>query len=266
MFLGQTGSGRSAAGRISWASDAVSGALVPLGIVGAWAVASAQKGVFGLFLATPGEVATEFVRLLWSGELVSHVLASLSRVAVGLVTAILVGVPLGIGMGAWRSVDVAIAPLLNFLRPIPIAAWVPLVVLVFGIGELPARVLVFMGAIHPMVVNTILGVRGVRLLHVRAARMLGANNWQVVRRVLIPSALPSVLAGIRLGLGIAWWVVIVAELLAVRSGLGYMMVQAMALLRSDTMMVGIFVIGVVGLGLNRFAILTEELLMPWRKV
>jgi len=266
MFLARTGSGRSGAGRIGGARDAVLGALVPLGVVGAWAFASTQGGVLGVFLATPGEVVAEFVRLLWSGELFSHVLASLSRVAVGLVTAILVGVPLGIGMGAWRSVDVAIAPLLDFLRPIPIAAWVPLTVLVFGIGELPARVLIFMGAIHPIVVNTILGVKGVKLLHVRAARMLGADNWQVIRRVVIPSALPSVLAGIRLGLGIAWWVVIVAELLAVRSGLGYMMVQAMALLRSDTMIVGIFVIGAVGLGLNRFAILTENLLMPWRKV
>lgn len=249
----------------SQARDWVMRILLPAVLMSVWWIASEQGGVIGRFLATPLETANTLVRLIASGELPTHIAASLLRVVIGLSSAVAVGVPLGIMIGSYRWAELVLSPLLEFLRPIPIAAWVPLSVMVFGIGELPARVLIFLGAIHPVILNTVLGVRAVEILHLRAARMLGASSRDIVLRVLIPAALPSVITGIRLGLGIAWWVVIVAELLAVRSGLGYVMVQAMALLRSDIMIAGIFTVGVIGLVLNRLALWFEATVTPWRR-
>ncbi len=246
------------------ASEVLLRLAMPLIVVVAWGLASRHGTVISRFLASPWQAASTLAELVASGELVAHAAASLSRVALGLAAATAFAVPVGIAIAWWRPAELALSPLLEFLRPIPIAAWVPLSVLIFGIGEVPARVLIFLGAIHPIILNTALGVRSVDTLYVRAARMLGARQRDVVRRVLIPSALPSVLTGIRLGLGIAWWVVIVAELLAVRSGLGYMMVMAMALLRSDIMIAGIITIGVIGLLLNRLALWLEAVATPWR--
>lgn len=226
----------------------------PALVIAVWTAASNSGTVLSRFLASPWEVVQALWRLTVSGELLDHTLASIARVLVGLGTAVAMGVPTGLLMGWWPVAERALAPILEFLRPIPIAAWVPLSVLVFGIGELPARVLIFLGAVHPIIVNTVLGVRSVERLQVRAAQMLGARQSDIVRRVLVPSALPSVITGIRLALGIAWWVVIVAELLAVRSGLGYLMVSAQALLRSDIIIAGIIVIGLVGFILNRLAL------------
>lgn len=239
--------------------------VAPAAVLAVWTAATRSGGVLTRFLAPPWEVVATLWTLLSSGELAAHTFASLGRVLVGLGAAALVGVPLGLVIAWWPLANRMLSPLLEFLRPIPIAAWVPLSILVFGIGELPARVLIFLGAIHPIIVNTSLGVRSVDRLHVRAARMLGAGERDVVLRVLIPSAVPSVVTGIRLGLGIAWWVVIVAELLAVRSGLGYMMVQAQALIRSDIIIAGIFVIGAVGFALNRLALAVESAITPWRR-
>lgn len=239
---------------------------LPLILLAAWILASRQGTVISRFLASPWETLATLTELVASGELITHAGASLLRVVSGLLLAIAFAVPVGIGIASWQPAELALSPVLEFLRPIPIAAWVPLSVLIFGIGELPARVLIFLGAIHPVILNTVLGVRAVDVLHVRAARMLGATERDVIWRVVIPTALPSVLTGIRLGLGIAWWVVIVAELLAVRSGLGYMMVMAMALLRSDIMITGILTIGVIGLVLNRLALWLEALATPWRRM
>ncbi len=245
--------------------DLAASLVAPAVVLAVWTAATRSGGVLTRFLAPPWEVVATLWALLSSGELAAHTLASLGRVLVGLGAAALVGVPLGLVIAWWPLANRMLSPLLEFLRPIPIAAWVPLSILVFGIGELPARVLIFLGAIHPIIVNTSLGVRSVDRLHVRAARMLGAGQRDVVLRVLIPSAVPSVVTGIRLGLGIAWWVVIVAELLAVRSGLGYMMVQAQALIRSDIIIAGIFVIGAVGFALNRLALAVESAITPWRR-
>ena len=250
-----------ARGMRHWLVPAVGPALVLL----AWSAVSRSESVISRFLASPWEVAQALWSLAVTGELLDHTVASIFRVLVGLGVAVAVGVPTGLLMGWWPTAERALAPLLEFLRPIPIAAWVPLSVLVFGIGELPARVLIFLGAVHPIIVNTVLGVRSVERLHIRAAQMLGARQRDIVWRVLIPSALPSVITGIRLGLGIAWWVVIVAELLAVRSGLGYVMVSAQALLRSDIIIAGILVIGLVGYALNRLALWIESRVTPWRR-
>lgn len=239
--------------------------VVPLVLVAVWSLATREGTLISRFLASPWQSATTFAGLVASGELIAHAAASLSRVAVGLVVAIAIAVPVGIIIAWWRPAELALSPLLEFLRPIPIAAWVPLSVMIFGIGELPARVLIFLGAIHPIILNTVLGVRSVDVLHIRAAMMLGARQRDVIWRVVIPAALPSVLTGMRIGLGIAWWVVIVAELLAVRSGLGYMMVMAMALLRSDIMIAGIVAIGLIGLLLNRLAWWLEAAATPWRR-
>lgn len=216
------------------------------------------------FLPPPIEVVKEFARLLANGELIEHTATSIIRVFIGLALAIAVGVPVGLVLGVSKTGEQILGPTFEFLRPIPIAAWVPLSIMLFGIGEAPARALIFLGALYPIILNTRDGVRSVEAIHIRAAQMLGANRLQTIMRVIIPSALPNIITGIRLALGIGWWVVILAELLAVRSGIGYMMVEAQQGWNTETIIVGMVVIGAIGVVLNRMAAAVERQLLRWR--
>lgn len=216
-----------------------------------------------IFLPTPMEVINSAWELTRSGVIFTDALSSLRRVLSGVALAAVVGIPLGILMGAsrtWRSI---LSPGLELLRPIPIAAWVPLTIIVFGIGEAPSLALIFLGALYPILLNTVAGVIQTQPIHRRAAQMLGARRAIIVRRVLIPSAMPSILTGIRLSLGIGWWVVILAELLAVRSGLGYRMVLAQQQIQTETIVVVMIVIGAIGWALNEVTVRIERRVLRW---
>ncbi len=242
-------------------------ALLPAAIILAIWVIALHSGnrIVGRFLASPEKTAATFWGLLKTGALLQHAGASVVRVFVGVGLATLVAVPLGILMGWSRTLDRVLSPTVEFLRPIPVAAWVPLSILLFGIGEKPARALIFLGAFFPIILNTVHGVKYVEKIHLRGAQMLGAKTWQVLARVVFPSALPSIITGIRLALGVGWWVVILAELLAVRSGIGYLMVEGQQLLKSDVIITGMFTIGLIGVALNSLAAWAERALLPWRE-
>jgi ABC-type nitrate/sulfonate/bicarbonate transport system permease component len=216
------------------------------------------------FLPWPGETLLEFVRLIGTGELLVHAASSLRRVLTGVTLAAVVGIPLGIVMGAFRIGEQIFNPTFEFLRPIPIAAWVPLSMMLFGIGEAPALALIFLGALYPIVLSARDGVRYVDPIHLRAAGMLGANSFQTLVRVILPSAVPHIVTGIRQALGIGWWVVILAELLAVRSGIGYMMVIAQQTWQPATIISGMIAVGIIGLLINRLAGAAESHLLRWR--
>ena len=241
-------------------------ALIPLALLLAfwyWSLAWGPPYI-RQFLPRPGDTALRFFELLWSGALLTNVASSIARVLLGVGFAILVGVPLGVLMGSSKTMERIFDPTFEFLRPIPIAAWVPLSIMLFGIGELPALTLIFLGALYPIVLNARDGVRYVDPIHVQAAHMLGAKPWEVVLRVVLPSALPSIITGIRQALGIGWWVVILAELLAVRSGVGYMMVVAQQMWEPDVIICGMIAIGLVGLLMNRLTGRLERLALHWR--
>jgi len=189
---------------------------------------------------------------LWRrGLLLPYLRDSLVRVAVGYAAAVALGVPLGLCVGWSRNLATAINPLVELLRPISPIAWIPVAIVFFGIGNLAPIFLVFLGAFFPIVVTTHDGVRAVPPMYLRAARNFGLSPPQMLRRVLLPAALPQILSGLRIALGIAWLVVVAAEMIAVDSGLGYLIIDARnAGKRYDLVVAGMLLIGATGLVLD----------------
>jgi NitT/TauT family transport system permease protein len=212
--------------------------------------------------------ASTVFRTLWEitldGTLVANALASLGRVASGFVCAALVGIPVGLIMGYYRTIDWSLAGIVNGLRPIPVAAWVPLSIILMGIGEKPAVFLVFLGTVWPILLSTIQGVHSVPKHLLWAALTMGATAPQIFARVVLPAALPSILTGLRVGVGTAFTCVIVAELIAVRSGLGYLITEARMLVRSDLVIAGMMAIGAVGFLLDWVVSRTLGLALRWQ--
>ena len=198
---------------------------------------------------------------LWRrGLLLPYLRDSLVRVAVGYAAAVALGVPLGLWVGWSRNLATAINPLVELLRPISPIAWIPVAIVFFGIGNLAPIFLVFLGAFFPIVVTTQNGVGAVPPMYLRAARNFGLSPAQLLRRVLLPAALPQILSGLRIALGIAWLVVVAAEMIAVDSGLGYLIIDARnAGKRYDLVVAGMLLIGATGLVLDLAARRLERL-------
>ncbi len=189
---------------------------------------------------------------LWRrGLLLPYLRDSLVRVAIGYGTAVALGVPLGLWLGWSRNLATAVNPVIQVLRPISPIAWIPVAIVFFGIGNLAPIFLVFLGAFFPIVVTTQNGVGAVPPMYLRAARNFGLSPVQILGRVLLPAALPQILSGLRIALGIAWLVVVAAEMIAVDSGLGYLIIDARnAGKRYDLVVAGMLLIGVTGLLLD----------------
>ena len=202
----------------------------------------------------------------YSGTWWANMVFSLQRVAQGYALAILVGVPLGVLIGWSRLAARMVDPSIQWLRPIPITAWLPFSIALFGIRDFGAIFLITLGAFYPIVVNATQGARDVDKNLVRAARMMGADNVQLLRRVLLPAALPSVFTGLRIGLGIAWTAVIVAEMVAVKSGLGYVLWDAYYVGRMDVVIADMVSIGLLGYLSDRLLVLVESRVLTWRRL
>jgi NitT/TauT family transport system permease protein len=202
-------------------------------------------------LPRPGEVVGAIVELAERGFLVKHVVASLFRVTWGYVAAVVVGIPLGVVLGWNRRSGLAAAPILEILRPISPLAWIPIAILWFGVGDLSAIFIIFLASLFPLTLTAMNAVRGVELVHVNAGRNFGLAPAELLRRVIYPAILPQIVVGLRLSLGIAWLVVVAAEMMAVSSGLGFLIVDARnAGNRYDLVVAGMVLIGLIGLGLD----------------
>ena len=199
----------------------------------------------------PFAVLQALGELLESGRLGRYMVASLFRVTWGFSLAVVVGIPLGLTLGWFRRGGATVGPIIQFLRPISPLAWIPLAILWFGVGDSSAVFLIFIATVLPLVLTAMQAARGVNHVHVTAARNFGLSNFAIVRRVLLPSALPELLGGIRIALGIAWLVVVAAEMIAVNSGLGFLIVDARnAGDRYDLVVAGMVTIGCIGLALD----------------
>jgi NitT/TauT family transport system permease protein len=202
----------------------------------------------------------------YSGTWLANVLFSSERVAEGYLLAIAAGVPLGILIGwsplAARLVD----PTIQAMRPVPITAWLPFCIAIFGIRAFGAIFLIALGAFYPIVINASQGARDVGRNLVRAAAMMGASPTQLLFRVVLPAALPSVFTGLRIGLGIAWTAVIVAEMVAVKSGLGYVLWDAYYIGRMDVVIADMVSIGLVGFLSDRLILMIEHRLLRWHRL
>lgn len=214
-------------------------------------------------LPAPTAVVVAGVDLLRSGEIVLHVLQSLKRVLAAFAVAAVVGVSLGVAMGWWRMVGQLVDPVLEFLRPIPPMAWIPLGILWFGIGDTQNIFIIFLGAVFPIVLNTIAGVRGVDRTLVWGALTLGGTRRQILWEIIIPGALPLILTGLRIGLGVGWMALVAAELVAASSGLGFLIEDSRSLLFTERVLLGMILIGLLGLLLDQVMRATQRASTPW---
>jgi len=198
------------------------------------------------------KIVSAFVRLIVTGILPVHAFWTLVRLVVGFGLGAALGVAVGMAMGRSRWAEDLLLPIVSVGNPIPGLAYAPLFVIWFGLGDLPAILLVGFAASFPVAVNTWTGVKAVKEIWIRAARSMGAGERQLFRKVVLPGALPYLLTGLRLGLARAWRVLIAVEMLtSVRLGLGWLIFGAREFLNTDVMLAGIAVIGLVGLGLEK---------------
>ncbi len=199
----------------------------------------------------PWEVARGIVELIRKGLLLKYIVASLFRVTWGFSLAILVGVPLGLFLGWFRPAYQAFNPLIQALRPISPIAWIPLAILWFGVSDAAPIFLIFLASVFPITVSATSAVQNVQPVYVRAARNFGLGRVELFRRVILPATLPQILTGVRIALGVAWLVVVAAEMIAVNSGLGYLIIDARnAGKRYDLVVAGMTIIGLIGLVLD----------------
>jgi ABC-type nitrate/sulfonate/bicarbonate transport system permease component len=222
-------------------------------------------------LPSPTAVVTAFWELAVTGmppghTLPYHLLMSLYRVALGFFAAVAVGVPLGILMGWSRRLQYLVSPFVEMVRPVPPLAWIPISILWFGIGVKSAAFIIFLGAFFPILLNTMAGVQSIPKLLLEAARTLGADQRNLLTKVLLPGALPSIFVGLRIGLGIGWMTLVAAEFTGVKSGygLGYMIMTARDIQRSDEIIAGMVVIGLTGLVIDALIRKAESKLLPWK--
>jgi ABC-type nitrate/sulfonate/bicarbonate transport system permease component len=217
-----------------------------------------------VLLPPPTAVAVAAWQLGRSGELFHHLYDSLHREFVAFIWA-LTAIPVGIAMGWWTRVNDQLDPLVEILRPIPPLAWIPLSILWFGVGDTQNQFIIFLGIFFPILLNTITGVKGVEPNLVRAARCLGADEAAILRRVVLRAALPQIVTGVRIGLGVGWMALVAAELVGANSGLGFMINDARTLLRTDIVIVGMITIGLVGLALDLVIRELSRRALPWSR-
>ncbi len=199
----------------------------------------------------PLEVGLGIVELVRKGLLFRYIVASLFRVTWGFALAVLIGVPLGLVLGWFRPAYQALNPLIQVLRPISPIAWIPLAILWFGVSDAAPVFLIFLASVFPITVSATAAVQNLQPVYIRAARNFGLRRMQLFRRVILPGTLPQILTGIRIALGVAWLVVVAAEMIAVNSGLGYLIIDARnAGKRYDLVVAGMVVIGLIGLILD----------------
>jgi NitT/TauT family transport system permease protein len=226
------------------------------------AVAATQSVIF----PTPWGVITGTLELLKDGSLWRHIGASLMRVGAGFALAVCVAVPLGLWMGWVRSVYHTLNPIFQILRPISPIAWIPIAILWFGVGNASPIYLIFISSVFPMVVQTTVGVHTIEKRYLRAAENFGVSRPTLFRQVVIPAVLPQIIVGMRIGLGVAWLVVVAAEMIALRSGLGYMIMDSRnAGNRYDLVIAGMIIIGLIGLSLDGIMRMLERIRwVRWR--
>jgi NitT/TauT family transport system permease protein len=215
-------------------------------------LAVVERWIAYLLPMQPYDPAGGGSKLAWmfSGELIIDSIGSMYRVVVGFLIGAGLALPIGLAMGASNRVYAWFNPLFQLLRPIPPIAYIPLSILWFGLGNPPAVFLIVLGAFFPVLMNTIAGVRQVDSIYLRAARNLGANQRTMFMRVILPAAVPYILAGVRIGIGTAFIVVIVSEMIAVNNGLGFRILEAREYFWSDKIIAGMITIGLWGLAID----------------
>ncbi|MBI3729527.1 MAG: ABC transporter permease [Burkholderiales bacterium] len=258
------------------------GLIVPVILIAIWHMFSTNGWVNPQMLPPPGEVLLKWIayatpaeahdaaqgnilQWIFSGELVRDTMGSLYRVVVGFLIGAGLALPLGLFMGANQFVYTLLNPLVQLHRPIPPIAFIPLAILWFGLGNAPAIFLIALGAFFPVLMNTIAGVRHVDGIYIRAARNLGASQMTMFTRVMLPAAVPYILSGVRIGIGTAFIVVIVSEMIAVNNGLGFRILEAREYFWTSKIIAGMYSIGFLGLMIDIAMNKLNNYLLRWHR-
>jgi sulfonate transport system permease protein len=241
------------------------GLIVPLILIVSWEIATRLKLFPPQLLVPPEQVIFTFLDLLKKGDLIVHLKISLIRVIAGFTTGTLAGFILGTAMGLSKNVERYIAPSFHSIRQVPLFAWMPLLMLWLGIGEVFKVVFIAIGSFYPMTLNTFEGIRGVPKEYVEVAKVFEYSRFKLLRKVIFPAALPNILTGIRIGIGMSWMFVVGAEIIASSEGIGYLMNWGRQLFQFDIVMVGFFVIGIIGLIMNNAVRPVETYFLRWQK-
>ncbi len=233
-------------------------------LLAAWWIAVAWSG--SVIFPTPWQVVTGTAELIRNGTLWLHISSSLLRVAAGFGLAVALALPLGLWMGWVNGAYLTLNPLFQILRPISPIAWIPIAILWFGVGNASPVFLIFISSVFPMIVQTVAGVHTIEKRYLRAAENFGVSRYTLFRQVVIPAVLPQIVVGMRIGLGVAWLVVVAAEMIALRSGLGYLIMDSRnAGNRYDLVIAGMIIIGLIGLLLDGgMRLLEGHRLVRWR--
>jgi NitT/TauT family transport system permease protein len=253
------------------------GAVLPLLFAAFWETGVRSGSLVAGVIPAPSKVVSSWYiwvfgnstpRLLelYNGTWLHNTTDSVVRVSEGFAVATVIGVPLGLLLGWSRELSRYADPTIQLIRPIPITAWVPFSIAIFGIYEQSAIFLISLGAFFPILLNTMGGVRETQINHLRAATMLGANRLEIILRVVFPSALPAIFLGLRIAIGISWMVVIVAEMVAVKSGLGYVLWDAYYIGRLDIVVAAMISVGVMGFLSDRVISFVGYRVLRWKRL
>lgn len=252
--------GEGSSGLISFSTTVV--------IVALWFLVTEGGWVKPLFLPSPLAVWDKFMLAMTDGvsnsTLMQHTLASIGRVFGAFLLALLTAVPIGVLMGVNRFVRGLFDPIIEFYRPLPPLAYLPLVIIWLGIGEFPKVFLIYLAIFAPMAIAARAGVRSVSTEQIHAAYAMGATRGQVINQLIMKAALPEIFTGMRIGIGVGWTTLVAAEMVAANRGLGFMVLNAAENLESDTVIMGIFIIGIFAFAFDLLIRYLEKALIPWK--
>lgn len=237
--------------------------IIPILIIIAWYYVTNFRETPAAILPKISSVGKAFLKQLNNGQLIKDVSVSVFRVIKGYFFASILGVGLGTLMGMSQTIRNVLTLTLNTIRQIPMMAWIPMIILWCGIGDLSKIVIIVLGAFFPIMVNTLSGITSTQLGYIEVAKLYRLNNWQIFKRVYLPSALPQIFVGLKVGLGISWMAVVAAELIASSSGIGFRMSEARNLMQPDVMIVGMFLIGILGILMDRILSFLSKKATPW---
>lgn len=242
------------------------GLIIPLLLLIAWEVVT-QKELFSSLLLIPPQIVTQtFKELIVNGELADHLLVSFARVFAGFLIGSIAGILLGSALGLSRSVEEFVGPTFHAVRQVPLYAWFPMLILWFGIGEKSKVLFIAVAPFYIMALYTLEGIRGVPPEYLEVARIFEYGRGGMLRKFVLPSALPSIATGLRISLSFAWMAVIGAEILAASSGIGYMMNWGRQIFQIDIVFVGIITVGIIGFLMDYLAGQAEAYFLRWRSI
>ena len=253
--------------RRAWSRESVERAMnivSPVALLLVWELCARAGWIDVRFFPAPSKVFQVMYNLIQNGQLEKHVLASLQRLWWGILFGGIPALMLGIAMGMYRTLRVIVEPVIMATYPIPKSAILPLILLIFGLGEASKIVMVATGVFYPILINAMAGVLEINKIYFDVGRNFGAGRWQVFRTVALPGALPLIMTGVKLGVGLGLVLIAIAEMVGAKSGLGYMIWNAWEILSVETMYVGLISIAVLGLLFTLLLNELERIIVPWK--